>query len=101
MSKLTPLFSVPILFGGRLVTKSCPTLVTPWTIALQAPLYMGFSTQEYWSGLPFPSPGDLSNPGIKPRSPTLQVDSLPAEPQGKPSTVSAHKVQFLLVMLFF
>ena len=64
-----------------LVTQSCPTL-RPWTVAL-APLSMGFSRQEYWSGLPFPSPGDLSNPWIKPRSPTLQADSLPAEPQGK------------------
>ena len=50
----------------------------------QAPPSMGFSRQEYWSGLPFPSPGNLPNPGIKPSSPTLQVDSLPAEPQGKP-----------------
>ena len=53
-----------------------------WTVAHQAPLSMGFSRQEYWSGLPFPSPGDLTNPGIKPKSPTLQVDSLPAEPLG-------------------
>ena len=45
---------------------------------------MEFSRQEYWSGLPFPSPGHLPNPGIKPRSPALQADSLPAEPQGKP-----------------
>ena len=45
---------------------------------------MGFSRQEYWSGLPFPSPGDLPNPGIKPRSPTLQMDALPSEPPGKP-----------------
>ena len=44
---------------------------TPWTVAYQAPLSMGFSRQEYWSGLPFPSPGDLPNPGIKPGSPTL------------------------------
>ena len=43
----------------------------PWTLAYQAPLFMGFSRQEYWSGLPFPSPGDLPNPGIKPGSPTL------------------------------
>ena len=57
---------------------------TPWTVALQAPLSMGFSRQEYWSGLPFSSPGDLSNPGIGPRSPALQADSLPAEPQGNP-----------------
>ena len=48
---------------------------------------MEFSRQEYWHGLPFPSPGDLHNPGIKPRSPTLQADSLPAEPQGKPKGV--------------
>ena len=64
--------------GVGLVPKSCPTLETPWTVAHQAPLYMGFSRQEYWSGLPFPSPGDLSNPGIKPRS-ALQADSLLTE----------------------
>ena len=65
--------------GGGLVAKSCPTLATPWTIAHQAPLSMGFSRQEYWSGLPFPSPGDLPNPGIEPKSPALQADSLPTE----------------------
>ena len=54
---------------------------TPWTLAYQAPPSMGFSRQEYWSGLPFPSPGDLPNPGIKPRSLTLQADALPSEPQ--------------------
>ena len=87
-------------------------IVTPWTAAYQAPLSMGFSRQEYWSELPFPSPflfatqwtiqsmefsrpeywsgypfpssGDLPDRGIKPRSPALQADSLPAEPQGKP-----------------
>ena len=48
---------------------------------------MGFSRQEYWSGLPFPSPGDLPHPGIKPRSPALQAATLPSEPPGKPSTV--------------
>ena len=48
--------------------------VTVWTVARQAPLSMGFSRQEYWSGLPFPSPGDLSNPGFEPRSPALQAD---------------------------
>ena len=58
--------------------------VTLWTVALQAPLSMGFSRQEYWSGLPFPSPRDLSNPGIEPRSSALQVDSLPSELPGKP-----------------
>ena len=66
--------------GGGLVAKSCLTLVTPWTVAHQAPLPMGFSRQEYWSGLPFPSPGDLPDPGIEPRSPALQADSLPTEP---------------------
>ena len=63
--------------SSSLVAKSCLTLVTLWTVASQAPLTMGFSRQEYWSGLPFPSPGDLPNPGIKPRSPRLQADSLP------------------------
>ena len=53
-----------ICYGGGLVVKSCPTLATPWTIAHQAPLSMGFSRQEYWDGLPFPSPGDLPNPGL-------------------------------------
>ena len=57
---------------------------TPWTVALQAPLSMKFSRQEYWSGLPFPSPGDLPDPGIKSRSPALQADTLPSELQGKP-----------------
>ena len=56
---------------------------TPWTVAHQAPPSMGFSRQEYWSGLPFPSPGDLPNPGIEPRSPTLQADVLTSEPPGK------------------
>ena len=53
---------------------------TPWTVAYQASLSMGFSSQEYWSGLPFPSPGDLPDPRIEPRSPTLQADTLPSEP---------------------
>ena len=66
------------------VARSCPTLATPWTVAYQAPQSMEFSRQEYWSGLPFPSPGDLPNPGIKPGSSTLQGDALPSEPQGKP-----------------
>ena len=58
--------------------------VTPWTVAYQAPPSMGFSRQEYWSGLPFPSPGDLPDPGIEPRSPTLRADSLPSEPPETP-----------------
>ena len=58
---------------------------TPWTVVHQAPLSMGFSKQEYWSGLPFPSSGDLPDPGIKPGSPAPQADTLPSEPPGKPS----------------
>ena len=60
--------------------------VTPWTVVYKAPLSVEFSRQEYWSGLPFPSPGDLPDPGIKPRSPTLQADALPFEPPGKPTS---------------
>ena len=65
--------------GGGLVAKLYLTLAIPWTVACQAPLSKGFSRQEYWSGLPFPSPGDLPNPGIKSGSPALQADDLPTE----------------------
>ena len=61
--------------GGGLVAKLCPTLATPWTVACQAPLSMGFSRQEYCSGLLLPSPGDLPDLGIKPRSSALQAHS--------------------------
>ena len=57
--------------------------VTPWTVAYHAPPSVGFSRQEYWSGLPFPSLGDLPNTGIEPGSPALQADALPSEPPGK------------------
>ena len=57
--------------------------MTPWTVACQAPLSMEFSRQEYWSGLPCPSPGDLPDPGIEPGSSALQAVSLPSEPPGK------------------
>ena len=60
-------------------SKSCPALATPGTIACQPPLSMGFSRQEYWSGLTFPSPGDLPKPGIELESPELQADSLLTE----------------------
>ena len=63
--------------------------MTSWTVALQASLSMGFSRQEYQSALPFPSPGDLPDPGIKPRSPTLQADFLPSEPPGKMMTMGS------------
>jgi len=59
-----------------LVSKSCLTLATSWTVALQAPLSMGFPRQEYWSGLPSPFPGDPPDPGIEPESSAWQVDSL-------------------------
>ena len=71
----------------KMKSLSCVRLfATPWTVAHQAPLSMGFSRREYWSGLPFPSPGDLPNPGIKPGSPALQADALSSEPPGKPLT---------------
>ena len=67
---------------------SCVELfATPWTVTYQAPLSMGFSRQEYWSGLPFPSPGDLPDPGIEPGSPALQADTLTSEPPEKPKTI--------------
>ena len=64
---------------------SCVRLfATPWTVAYQASPSMGFSRQEFWSGLPFPSPGDLPNPGIEPGSPALEADALTSESPGKP-----------------
>ena len=62
--------------------------MTPWTVAPQAPLSMGFPRQEYWSGLPFPSPGDLPDPGTEPESPALHVDPLPLSQQGSPALMS-------------
>ena len=76
--------------------------VTPWTTARQAPLSMGFSRQEYWRGLPCPPPGDLPHPGIKPRSPALQENSLPSEPPGKPShPMGGHRAPASCVMQQF
>ena len=66
--------------------------VTPWTVAYQAPPSMGFSRQECWSGLPFPSPGDLPDPGIEPGSSALQADALLSEPPGK-NVQSQHYLQ--------
>ena len=68
------------------VVQSCLTLCNPGTVAHQTPPSIGFSRQEHLSGLPFPSPGDLPDPGIEPRSPTLQADALTSEPLGKPQT---------------
>ena len=68
---------------------SCvPLFVTLWTIVCQAPLSMGFSRQEYWSGSPCPPPGDLPDPGAEPGSPALQADSLPSEPPGETLSLS-------------
>ena len=71
--------------------QSCLTLCNPIGYSLQAPLSMEFFRQEYWSGLPFPSPGDLPNPGVKLRSPVLQADTLPSEPPGKPKFLLQHQ----------
>ena len=76
---------------------------TPWTVAYQALQSMGFSRQEYWIGLPFPSPGDLPNPGIEPGSPALQTDALPSEPPGKPSPADIlliFKSQLLFLLIY-
>ena len=75
--------------------------VTLWAVAHQALLSMEFSRQEYWSGLPFPSPGDLPDPGIKPGSPALQADSLPSEPQGFPSELDSFSLCLCQVMPVF
>ena len=77
---------LPILNSLKVKVKSLSRVqlfATPWTVAYQAPPSMGLSRQQCWSGLPFPSPGDLPDPGIKPGSPTLQADALPSEPPGK------------------
>ena len=68
--------------------------MTPWTVAYQASQSVEFSRQEYWSGLPFPSPGNRPNPGIEPGSSTLQADTLPPEPPGKPKFIK-YKPYFL------
>ena len=79
------------------VTQLCLTLCDPWTVIGQAPPSMGFSRQEYWNGLPFPSPGDLPDPRIESGSPALQADSLPSEPPG--NTFSASSVIFFFLFV--
>ena len=69
--------------------------MTPWTVARQAPLSMGLSRQEYWSGLPFPFPGDLPNPGIEPGSPAWQADALSSEPPGNSHQGSSSNTFFM------
>ena len=70
-----------------LITQRVRPFATPWALALQAPLSMGFSRQEYWSGLPVPSPGDLPNSGTEPGPPMLQADFSPSEAPGKPKAI--------------
>ena len=84
-------WKLPYSCSVALVVSDSATL---WTVAPQAPMSMGFPRQEYWSELPFPSPGDLSNPGIEPKSPALQADSLSAEPQGKPKNIGVRSYPF-------
>ena len=78
-----------------LVAQSCPLIAIPWTVAHQAPLSMDFSNPEYWSGQLFPSPGNLLNPGIEPRSPTLKGDSVLSEPPGKPKDTGVGRLSHL------
>ena len=87
----------PQIQASVLAAQSCLTLVTPWIAAHQAPLSMGFPRQEYWSGLLFPSPGDPSDPGIKPGLPALLAGSLPSEPPGKPKQANHALKRRLLV----
>ena len=82
------MFSILKRVSVVLAAQSCPTLCDPMDYSCQALLSMEFSRQEYWSELPFPSPGDLPHPGNEPRYPTLQADTLPSEPPGKPKHVS-------------
>ena len=86
-------WGLPQFIGGGLLSKLCPTLATPWTVAHQAPLSMGFPRQEYWNGLPFASPEDLPDPGIEPVFPissALQAGPSPAESSGKSLVYRGH-----------
>ena len=94
-SCFTPCFCCCCLF-----TQSCLTLIIPVSVAWQTPLSIGFSRQEYWSGLPFLSPEDLIEPGTEPASPALQEDSLPLRDQGSsPASVAVPKSQLMLPIL--
>ena len=94
------LIYVTVSRGWKVKKKKCQSLsciwifATPWTIASQAPLSMEFSRQEYWSGLPFPSPGDLPHPGIELRSPALQMDSLPSVSSSMVNFISIYFINF-------
>ena len=71
---------------------------TPWTVAYQAPPSIGFSRQEYWSGVPFPSPGDVPDPGIEPGASELQADALPSEPPGSPNSTYTKQLKYRPVL---
>ena len=88
------LISLSVVVIVVVPSKSRVLISYPWTVAHQAPLSMEFSRQEYWSGLPLPSPGDLLDPGIQLGSPTLQADSLSSEPSGK-ATVCCSLLKFI------
>ena len=81
--------SMPVSYEVKVSCSVLSDSVIPRTVARQAHLSVGFSRQEYWSGVAFPSPGDLPNAGIKPRSPTLQADILQSEPLGKKKTCTS------------
>ena len=85
--------------GSDLVTKSCLTLVTSWTIALQAPLSMGVPRQKYWNVLPCSSPGDLPNLGMEPVSSALQADSLPLSHHGSPCNMYVYIKLYVHILL--
>ena len=93
LTVISPIAGTPSCYiKKKIAAQSCLILLRPHGlyVACQAPLSMEFSSQEYWRGYPFLSPGDLPDPGIKPRTPALQADSLPSEPPGKP--LMLHKV---------
>ena len=92
------LFEKNVCVCALLVTQSCPLFATPWTVTHPSVHGIKSSRQEYWSGLPFPSPGDLPDSEIEPESPTLQADSLPSELPGKPDS-SIQKPLTLLITL--
>ena len=83
-----------MIANSCLVAKSCPALCDPMDVAHQTPLSMGFPRQEYWSGLPFPPPGDIPEPGIEPMSPALAGGFFTIEPPGKPMSASSTSTIF-------
>ena len=88
---------VILLYVCKLISQSCPSFATPWTAARQAPLSMGSSRQEYWSGLPFPSPGDLPNPRIESKSPALAGEFFTTEAPGKSCCLQNITIIFFLI----